>query len=199
MNQPNTNKTDKKQQIFKAALSLFAHYGYRKTTLEDVAAKVGMTKGNIYFYVKNKQDLYEKAVGYALENWRRAVAAEVDKAGTAREKFHVAARCSFSYLEEQGELRELLSKNPDIFTLSSAEDRFYEVNQRATDMLKQVLRQGMKEGTVYPVDVDHVAEFLFSVYIMFLIKTYVKSDGSSVDRMYEQGLALISRGLFTTG
>ena len=67
---------------------------------------------------------------YALENWRRAVAAEVDKAGTAREKFHVAARCSFSYLEEQGELRELLSKNPDIFTLSSAEDRFYEVNQR---------------------------------------------------------------------
>ena len=57
----------------------------------------------------------------------------------------------------------------------------------------------MKEGTVYPVDVDHTAEFLFSVYIMFLIKTYVKSDGSSVDRMYEQGVALISRGLFTTG
>ncbi|MEZ4578646.1 MAG: TetR/AcrR family transcriptional regulator [Desulfobacterales bacterium] len=83
MNQPSTNKTDKKQQIFKAALSLFAHYGYRKTTLEDVAAKVGMTKGNIYFYVKNKQDLYEKAVGYALENWRRAVAAS-GKGGTAR-------------------------------------------------------------------------------------------------------------------
>ena len=199
MNQPNTNKTDKKQRIFKAALSLFAHYGYRKTTLEDVAARVGMTKGNIYFYVKNKRDLYEQAVGHALENWRRAVAAEVENADTAREKFHVAARRSFAYLEDQGELRDLLIKNPDIFTLSSAEDRFYEVNQRAMDMLKQVIRQGMTEGTIYPLDVDHAAEFLFSVYIMFLIKTYVKSDGSSVDRMFEQGLAIISRGLFTTG
>lgn len=195
MNKPARNKTDKKQQIFAAALSLFAHYGYRKTTLEDVAAKVGMTKGNIYFYVRNKRDLYEKAVGHALENWRRAVAAEVEKADTAREKFHVAASCSFAYLENQGELRDLLIKNPDIFTLSSAEDRFYEVNQRAMQMLKQVIQQGIDEGDFYPVDVDHVTEFLFSVYIMFLIKTYVKSDGSSSDRMYEEGLALIYRGL----
>jgi AcrR family transcriptional regulator len=193
------DKAAKEQRIFAAALSLFAHYGFRKTTLEDVAARVGMTKGNIYFYVKSKRDLYEKAVGYALEEWRRAVAVEVEKADTAREKFHAAARRSFDYLEDQAELRDLLIKNPDIFTLSSAEDRFYEVNQRAMDMLKQVIRQGINEGAVYPVDVDHVAEFLFSVYIMFLIKTYVKSDGSSVDRMYEQGLAIISRGLFTTG
>jgi hypothetical protein len=40
-----------------------------------------------------------------------------------------------------------------------------------------------------------VAEFLFSVYIMFLIKTYVKTNGSSSSRMYEEGLALIFRGL----
>jgi len=189
-------KADKEKKIFQAALSLFAHYGYRKTTLEDVAAKVGMTKSNIYFYVKNKQDLYEKSVSHALENWRDAVASEIEAAGSAREKFAIAARRSFEYLEEQGELRKLLIKNPDIFTLSPTEDRFYEVNQRAMLMLKKLIRQGIDEGSIYPVDVDHVTEFLFSVYIMFLIKTYVKSDGSSSHRMYEEGLALISRGLF---
>lgn len=83
----------------------------------------------------------------------------------------------------------------DIFTLSSTEDRFYEVNQRAMQMLKQVIRQGIDEGVFYPMDVDHVTKFLFSVYIMFLIKTYVKSDASSSDRMYEEGLALIYRRL----
>ncbi len=188
-------KADKEKKIFQAALSLFAHYGFRKTTVEDVAAKVGMTKSNIYFYVKNKQDLYEKSVSHALEQWRNAVAAEIEKADTAREKFVVAASRSFAYLEDQKELRNLLIKNPDIFTLSATEDRFYEVNQRAMQMLKQVIRQGIDEGVFYPVDVDHVTEFLFSVYIMFLIKTYVKSDGSSSDRMYEEGLALIYRGL----
>ena len=175
---------------------MFAHFGYRKTTVEDVAAKLGMTKSNIYFYVKNKRDLYEKCVGHALEQWRSSIAAEMAGASGAREKFAIAARRSFDYVAAHEELRALLMKDPDIFTLSTREDRFYEVNLRAMDMLKQVIRQGIDEGVFYPVDVDHVTEFLFSVYIMFLIKTYVKSDGSSSDRMFEEGLALIFRGLF---
>jgi len=188
-------KTDKEQKIFQAALSLFAHFGYRKTTVEDIAVKVGMTKSNIYFYVKNKRDLYEKSVSHALEKWRDTIAAEIETVGNAKEKFVTAARRSFEYLNEHEDLRSLLMKDPDIFTLSPSEDRFYEVNQRAMLMLKNVIRQGIDEGVFYPVDVDHVTEFLFSVYIMFLIKTYVKSDGSSINRMYEEGLALISRGL----
>jgi hypothetical protein len=62
-------------------------------------------------------------------------------------------------------------------------------------MLKEIIRQGIDEGVFYPVDVDHVTEFLFSVYIMFLIRTYVKTNGSSTARMYEEGLAVILRGL----
>jgi len=189
------DKADKERKIFQAALSLFAHYGYRKTTVEDVAGKVGMTKSNIYFYVKNKRDLYEKSVSHALEKWRSTIEKELESAGNAREKFAIASSRSFEYLENHRELRALLIQNPDIFSLSPSEDRFYEVNNRAMQMLKDVIQQGIDEGVFYPVDVDHVTEFLFSVYIMFLIKTYVKSDGSSSDRMYEEGLALIYRGL----
>lgn len=188
-------KADKEQKIFQAALSLFAHYGYRKTTLEDVAVKVGMTKSNIYFYVKNKRDLYEKSVSHALEKWRTTIEKELEAAGNAKEKFVIASTRAIEYLEGHRELRSLLIKDPEIFTLSPSEDRFYEVNRRAMQMLKNVIQQGIDEGVFYPVDVDHVSEFLFSVYIMFLIKTYVKSDGSSSDRMYEEGLALIFRGL----
>ncbi len=188
-------KADKKQKIFQAALSLFAHYGYRKTTVEDVADKVGMTKSNIYFYVKNKQELYEKSVSHALEKWRDTIAAEIETVSNAKEKFVIVSRRSFEYLNDHEDLRALLMKDHDIFTLSPSEDRFYEVNHGAMMMLKEVIRQGIDEGAFYPVDVDHVTEFLFSVYIMFLIKAYVKSDGSSSDRMFEEGLALIFRGL----
>ena len=174
---------------------MFARYGYRKTTVEDVAAAVGMTKSNIYFYVKNKRDLYERTVSGALERWRAAIGAEMETAKTVREKFMVAARSSFEYLKNQEELRALLIQDPEIFTLSRTEDRFFEVNHRAMMMLRQVIQQGVDEGVFHPVDVDSVTEFLFSIYIMFLIKTYVKSDGSAGDRMYEEGLSLIFRGL----
>ena len=81
------------------------------------------------------------------------------------------------------------------FTLSPAEDRFYEINQGAMLLIKDILIQGIKEGRFYEVDIDHTTELLFSVYIMFLIKTYIKSEGSSAFRMYEEGVALIVRGL----
>lgn len=189
------DKPDKKQKIFQAALTVFARYGYRKTTVEDVAMAVGMTKSNIYFYVKNKRDLYEKTVSGALEQWRIAVERDMAAAATVQEKFMIAAHRSFDYIKNQAELRALLVQDPEIFTLSRTEDRFFEVNHRAMMMLRQVIRQGVDEGIFHPVDVDAVTEFLFSVYIMFLIKTYVKSDAGSGDRMYEAGLKLIFRGL----
>jgi AcrR family transcriptional regulator len=185
----------KQQQIFEVALSVFAHYGYRKTTVEDVAEKLKMTKSNIYFYVKNKRELYEQTVSHALTKWRDTIASEIKDVPGAKEKFALVARRSFEYLNDHGELRALLTKDMEIFTLSPSEDRFYEVNYGAMLILKDIIQQGIDEGVFHPVDVDHVAEFLFSIYIMFLIKTYVKTNGSSSNRMYEEGLAIIFRGL----
>jgi hypothetical protein len=45
------------------------------------------------------------------------------------------------------------------------------------------------------MDVDRATDFLFSVYIMFLIKAYVKPEGENVAAMFREGLRLILRGL----
>ncbi len=188
-------KTDKQQDIFNAALKLFARLGFKKTTVEDVAAEVGMTKSNLYFYVANKRELYDHTVGNALREWRDSVATAILVKDDAVEKFKVMAVKSFEYLSNHEELRSILIMDPGIFTLSPAEDRFYEINQGAMLLIKNILVQGIKEGRFYKVDVDHMTELLFSIYIMFLIKTYIKSEGSSAFRMYEEGVTLILRGL----
>ena len=188
-------KTDKKQEIFRAALKLFSRYGYKKTTVEDVAAELGMTKSNLYFYVANKRDLYEQAIRHALKQWRDSVATAIAEKTDVLEKFKVMALTSFQYLADDEQLRSILIMDPAIFTLTPAEDRFYEINQGAMLLIKDILVQGINEGRFYEIDVDHTTEFLFSVYIMFLIKTYIKSEGVSAFRMYEEGTTLVLRGL----
>jgi len=188
-------KTEKQQKIFQAALKLFARYGFKKTTVEDVAAEVGMTKSNLYFYVSNKRDLYEQTVSNALREWRDSIALAISEKENVVEKFAVMASKSFEYLSHHEELRSILTMDPGIFTLSPEEDRFYEINQGAMQLIKDILVQGIKEGTFHKVDVDHMTELLFSIYIMFLIKTYIKSEGISAFRMYEEGVTLILRGL----
>ena len=192
------DKDRKQKDIFHASLRLFARFGYQKTTMDDVAAEVGMSKGNIYFYVSGKRDLYEKTVSSALRQWRETVAAAVGRVDDVVEKFSVMARLSFEYLVDHEDLRAVLIKDPSIFTLTPREDRFYEINLGAMQLIKNIIAQGISEGRFLPVDVDHTSELFFSIYIMFLIMRYVKSEGVSAALMYEEAMKIVLRGICRT-
>ena len=182
-------------RIFDAALKLCAQYGYRTTTLEDVAGELGMTPGNIYFYVKNKKELYEKTVRSALDRWRESVAAAVALEKRAPEKFVVMAERSFEYLRDRDDITAILSRDPDIFTLSPEEDRFRDINEGAMRIMRDILAQGVREKSFHKMNVERATDFLFSVYIMFLIRAYVKKEEGDVEEMFREGLRLILRGL----
>ncbi len=47
----------KEQEIIAVAAQLFKEKGYRATTLEDIAAAVGMLKGSLYYYIRSKEEL----------------------------------------------------------------------------------------------------------------------------------------------
>ncbi len=186
---------EKYQQMLSTSLELFAKFGYKKTTVEDVATSINMTKGNIYFYVKNKKDLYEKTIDFALNQWKDFVYNAVNKEKNVVLKFRTLTQKSIEYIESNKTVQTILINDPSIFTLSSTEDRFYNTNVSAMNIIKNILEQGIEEKIFFPVDVEHITEYLFSVYIMFLIKNYVKSDNSSLEKMFSEGLELTIRGL----
>jgi len=188
-------KEDKLNQLLSVALKLFAKYGYKKTTVEDVANEFGITKGALYFYVKNKKDLYEKSIGHALIRWKERVMKAISDKDDVVEKFMTMAQVSYEYLSYEKDLRAILLKDPTIYTLSRKEDRFYEINLGAMQVIKNILIQGIEEKRFRPVNVEYAAEVLFSVYIMFIIKTYVKSEGSSARKMYDEAYSMVLNGL----
>ena len=190
-----TETNTKYQQMLAAALDLFAQYGYKKTTVEDVASRLDMTKSNLYFYVKSKRDLYEKTIDFALSQWKESVFEAVTNEKDIVTKFRLLAIKSIDYIENNKTIQAILMNDPSIFSLSSDEDRFYQTNLSAKNIIRDILEEGIREKVFIPVDVAHVTEYLFSVYIMFLIKNYVKSDSSSSEKMFFEGLELTIRGL----
>ena len=49
-------------ELVAAALELFVERGYAGTRLEDVAAQAGVSKGTLYLYFENKEDLFKAVV-----------------------------------------------------------------------------------------------------------------------------------------
>jgi AcrR family transcriptional regulator len=57
MNKSKKMSPSKEQEIISVAARLFKEKGYRATTLEDIAAAVGMLKGSLYYYIRSKEEL----------------------------------------------------------------------------------------------------------------------------------------------
>ncbi|WP_438820949.1 TetR/AcrR family transcriptional regulator [Cupriavidus gilardii] len=55
-------KSARPQELVAAALELFVERGYAATRLEDVAAAAGVSKGTVYLYFANKQELFKTVV-----------------------------------------------------------------------------------------------------------------------------------------
>ena len=58
---------DRPNEILDAALAVFAERGYRNTRLEHVGEAAGVTKGTIYHYFANKEDLLLRAIEHRRE------------------------------------------------------------------------------------------------------------------------------------
>lgn len=57
MNKAKTESASRERDIVATAARLFKEKGYRATTLEDIAAAVGMLKGSLYYYIRSKEEL----------------------------------------------------------------------------------------------------------------------------------------------
>jgi len=59
LNETNQRSAGRTARILDAAADLFAHYGYDKTTMDDIARAAHVSKGAIYLHFRSKDDLFD--------------------------------------------------------------------------------------------------------------------------------------------
>ena len=181
--------------IFAAALEIFARYGFRKTTVEDIADRLNMTKGNLYRYAKNKRDLYEKTVSWALLRWQANVRRAIAEESEVENQFLVMCRSAVTYLATDPDLRQVLAADPDIFPMFPGSDPYGAINAASIEMIKTLLKLGIQLGRFRTVDVDTAAETIFGIYKMLIIRAYIRNEEKRLEQMFEQALELMTHGM----
>ena len=64
----NGNKKDvNRENILKVAREIFSKYGFKKTTLDDIANAVRKGKSSLYYYFKSKEDLFQAVIMKEVE------------------------------------------------------------------------------------------------------------------------------------
>ena len=51
-------KDDKREAIIQAASEQFRQYGYRKTAMDDISKRMGISRASLYSYFDNKDEIF---------------------------------------------------------------------------------------------------------------------------------------------
>ena len=72
--------------IVDAARDVFARYGYKKTTLDDIASSIYKAKSSLYYYFGSKEEVFQAVVESEIEHARKTIRKAVNEATTPEEK-----------------------------------------------------------------------------------------------------------------
>ena len=56
-------------KIIQAAIKQFSRHGFRGATLDEIASSAGLSKPNLLYYFKNKEELYHASLSHVLDTW----------------------------------------------------------------------------------------------------------------------------------
>ena len=152
----------RKQQILEAAKVHFNRLGYTKTSVDDIASTLGMTKSSLYYYFKNKEEIFFQAFKDEWEANLEEFEAEARKKDSPKEQILAYTKETLRYHE-----KTVLQHKIPIRTVVETRNLFREfvskVNEKRLEFYVENLKRGKREGTFNGFDPEKVARTIVAV------------------------------------
>ena len=149
----------KKEEIIQSALSIIAEKGYHATTMEDIAAKLLMTKGSVYYYFKDKQDLLFKSQKMLLEQSIQNIEEIMAEALPITKKLQkvMVVHTDFLITERTG---FAMGARPDQFFVGEQLKEVISLRQKYSHYIDNLITQGIDSGYFVEVDIKIVRNII---------------------------------------
>jgi len=163
-------KDARPQELLAAAIELFVEHGFAATRLEDVARRAGVSKGTLYLYFENKEELFKAVV-------RTSIVPVIGEAESSVAEFdgHSAELLRKVMLDWWDRIG--VNKVSGIVKLVMAESnnfpelaKFYqdEVINRGTRMISSMLERGIARGEFRAINVTQTTQVLMAPMLMLV-------------------------------
>lgn len=184
--------------ILKAALEVFSAFGFRGSTVDQIATKAGLSKPNLLYYFRRKEDIYVAVLEHTLDDWLEPLR-QLDPAGDpiAEISGYVSAKLRMSRENPAASrlfANEILHGAPAIgkFLKGPLKDL---VDDKAA-----VIRSWIAQGKLNPVDPHHLIFAIWSTtqhYADFevQVKSVLGPAVNPIEKAEETILSLLIGGL----
>jgi AcrR family transcriptional regulator len=185
-----------RNRILQSAMKLFSETGYDATGVAGICGAAGVSKGAFYHHFDTKQAVFLRL----LEDWLQQLdadlqAALVEAPTVVDGLLGMAERTRGVFTAADGRLSILLEfwaqarKDPVIWKRTIAPFRRYR------EVFAGIIRKGVAEGSLQPVDADKAAQALMSLAVGMVLQGVLDPKGARWDRVIQDTIGMLVEGI----
>ncbi|NCU18373.1 TetR/AcrR family transcriptional regulator [Pallidibacillus pasinlerensis] len=173
----------KKADILRSAVEVIAEKGYHATTMEDIAAKLLMTKGSVYYYFKDKQDLLYQSYKMLLEQSNKMITEIINMNLPIKEKLEKVMKSHIVFIISERSSYGLKVK-PEHYFEGEQLEIIFGLQENYANSFDQLIEEGIQAKIFSEVDVKIVRNLIIGA-MNWVIQWYSTEGKKSAEEMAE--------------
>jgi len=182
----------KRDAVIRAAAKAFNDRGYHNTSLDDIAAALGVTKPTVYYYVTNKEQLLFECFRAGLERIREAVLEAERSDLPARERLGRVVRGYAQAIASEYGWCMVRAHEHDL-----GPDMGRQINTLKSEIdqgIRRLLREGIADGSIGQCD-PKLAAFAMAGALNWIAHWYRENQPMSAAQVADAFAAFFDNGL----
>lgn len=159
--------TDRRQDILDAATKSFSLFGYKATTISQVAKLANVGKGTIYTFFKNKEELFDEIITKMINDMEVAANHVICPTNTFQENVHLSLYEMLEFRIEHQLTIKLFQEERDIGT-PIVQDVMQKMENTILHIIEQKITRAIDKGEIKSCDPELTAFVLLKLYIALI-------------------------------
>lgn len=193
-----TGRNSAETRLLNGALTLFSKKGYDGTTIREITELAGVTRPVLYYYFKNKEDLFRRIVEAAFAEMHRRIDHTMGNVHGCRDRLKAIARGEFSAVEENPDFVRMVAQ---VF-LSPGESFSIDKEQLGLGRLQhfsKIMQAGLEAGELAGADAQSLALMFTAIVDTHVLHRIGHSDVRLTPSMADRLVDLFLDGAGATG
>ena len=170
----------KEEAIIKAARKRFAHFGYSKVTMDEIAGDVEMGKASLYYYFPTKENLFQEVIVQEQEEFADEIEKILQNENCAEDKLVQYVDQRLKYFQKLFNLGAL-SFYSFIEKKSHFKQYYKDFEERELQLLDKIFEEGKKKNE-FKKDIDEkITRTLLHILQGLRLRTLKSMTGQQLD------------------
>ena len=154
-------KKQRRLEILKEARILFARYGLKKTSMDDIAKAVGLVKTSLYYYFKSKEELFQAVIRHEGQIMINRLKQEVDRYKSPQRKLRAYVITKLEYFKELVNLDNLIriSTQEPLPLIEKERQNFFKEEKA---LVKDILEEGSRKNVFKVLNPELIAMIIIA-------------------------------------